>query len=131
MVDLVLCHWSHAEHTTFAVMSIGKQDMILEFLWLWEHKPEIDWTTEELSKSWCPQHCVMCAEEVKKEWCTTMWKHTAIRACCIGHLPFADLDLLDPLPLVFSHREALYKDNRHSKGDPSQEEGYKGEFLPT
>ena len=31
VVDLVLCYCTHAEHTVFAVTSLGKQDMILGF----------------------------------------------------------------------------------------------------
>ncbi|KAG5348974.1 hypothetical protein C0989_006762 [Termitomyces sp. Mn162] len=50
-------------------------------------------------------------------------EHAAICACYAGPLPFADLDLLDPLPLAFPHREALYKDNQSSGGAPEEECG--------
>ena len=43
VVDLVLHYRTHAEHAVFAVMSLGKQDMILGFTWLCKHKPKIDW----------------------------------------------------------------------------------------
>ncbi|KNZ82275.1 hypothetical protein J132_03791 [Termitomyces sp. J132] len=42
MVDLVLHYQDHSERAAFAVTSLGKQDMILEFTWLHEHNPEID-----------------------------------------------------------------------------------------
>ncbi|KNZ78571.1 hypothetical protein J132_11209 [Termitomyces sp. J132] len=39
MVDLVLCYQDHSEQAAFAVTSLGKQDMILEFTWLCELQP--------------------------------------------------------------------------------------------
>ncbi|KAG5728409.1 hypothetical protein E4T56_gene18951 [Termitomyces sp. T112] len=45
----------------------------------------------------------------------------AICACCAGLLPFANLDLLDPLPLAFLYREALYE-NDQSSGRALEEE---------
>ncbi|KAG5335244.1 hypothetical protein C0989_001720 [Termitomyces sp. Mn162] len=41
-------------------------------------------------------------------------------------LLFADLDLLDPSPLAFPHREALYKDDQSSSRAPEEER--RGEF---
>ncbi|KAG5334679.1 hypothetical protein C0989_003098 [Termitomyces sp. Mn162] len=52
--------------------------------------------------------------------------HAAICACHASPIPFADLDLLDPPPLAFPHREALYKDNQSSGG--ALEEECRGEF---
>ncbi|KAG6869490.1 hypothetical protein C0992_002953, partial [Termitomyces sp. T32_za158] len=57
-----------------------------------------------------------------------MRERAAIRACRVGHLPFTDLDLLDPPPLAFPHREALYEDDRHSGENSGQEERCEGEF---
>ncbi|KAG5717857.1 hypothetical protein E4T56_gene1458 [Termitomyces sp. T112] len=44
----------------------------------------------------------------------------------LSHLPFVDLDLLNSLPLVFPHREALYRDDWSSGGALEEELG--GEF---
>ncbi|KNZ73235.1 hypothetical protein J132_00422, partial [Termitomyces sp. J132] len=44
VVDLVLHYQDHSEQAAFAITSLGKQDMILEFTWLCEHNLEIDWT---------------------------------------------------------------------------------------
>ena len=55
------------EHTSFAVSSLGKQDIILRFTWLQEHNPEIDWWTWEVVMSQCPAKCHMCRSEVWKE----------------------------------------------------------------
>ncbi|KAG5726384.1 hypothetical protein E4T56_gene18932 [Termitomyces sp. T112] len=52
---------------------------------------------------------------------TQVWECAAIQACCTSPLPFTDLNLLDPLPLAFLHRKALYKDNQ-SNGRALEEE---------
>ncbi|KAG5718649.1 hypothetical protein E4T56_gene16663 [Termitomyces sp. T112] len=98
MVDLVLHYQDHSEQATSAVMSLGKQDMILEFTWLCEHNPEINWTKKE---------------------------------ACKEHLPYADLNLLSPPLLVFSHREALYKDVQGVGCESPEEEGVEGEWTHT
>ncbi|KAG5721929.1 hypothetical protein E4T56_gene18425 [Termitomyces sp. T112] len=51
MVNLVLCYWNHAEHTIFAITSLGRQNMILGFTWLHKHDSEMDWTKEEVTMS--------------------------------------------------------------------------------
>ncbi|KAG5725697.1 hypothetical protein E4T56_gene7297 [Termitomyces sp. T112] len=84
VMDLVLCYQDHSEQAAFAVTSLGKQDMILGFTWLCEHNPGIDWSKEEAHKE---QRAITC-------------EHAAVCACDAGHLPYADLDLLSPLPLA-------------------------------
>ncbi|KAG5727450.1 hypothetical protein E4T56_gene12023 [Termitomyces sp. T112] len=113
VVDLVLCYQDHLERAAFAVTSLGKQDMILGFTWLHEHNPEIDWAKEEARK----EHRVKVRE------------HTAVCACCAGHLPFADLDLLNPPPLAFPHREALYEDVQGAGCELQEEDGCEGDFA--
>ncbi|KAG6867116.1 hypothetical protein C0993_006625, partial [Termitomyces sp. T159_Od127] len=76
--------------------------------------------------SWCLQRYSTCATEIKEEHQAGVREHAAIQACHAGHLPLADLDLLDPLPLAFLCREALYEDN-WSNGGASEEE-LEGEF---
>jgi hypothetical protein len=50
--------------TSFAVTSLGKQDIILGFTWLQEHNPEINWQTRKVLMSCCPDKCRMCRLEV-------------------------------------------------------------------
>ena len=69
-------------------------------------------------------------EEARTERRTAVRECAAIRACRAGHIPFADLDLLDPPPLAFPHRKALYEDDRHSSWETMWKDGHKGEFLP-
>ncbi|KAG5730948.1 hypothetical protein E4T56_gene7122 [Termitomyces sp. T112] len=126
VVDLVLHYWNHAEHAIFAITSLGRQDMILGFTWLQEHNPKVNWTKGEVTMSRCPWKCSTCAAEDRKECWTQVQKHAAIHACHASPLPFADLDLLDPPPLAFSCREALYKDNQSNSRALEEEHG--GEF---
>ncbi|KNZ79116.1 hypothetical protein J132_01164 [Termitomyces sp. J132] len=129
VVDLVLHYWNHAEHAIFTVTSLGRQDMILGFMWLHEHNSEVDWTKGEVTMSRCPQKCSACTAEVRAECQTQVWEHAAICAYCAGTLPSANLDLLDPPPLAFPCREALYKDDQSNGGAPEEE--HRGEFGGT
>ena len=45
IVDANLRYEGHTERTSFAVTSLGKQDIILGLTWLQEHNPEINWRT--------------------------------------------------------------------------------------
>ncbi|KAG5726363.1 hypothetical protein E4T56_gene18924 [Termitomyces sp. T112] len=89
--------------------------MILGFTWLCEHNPEIDWTKEEA-------HIERRAK---------VHKHAAVHACCAGHLPYANLDLLSPPPLAFPYREALYEDVQGVGCESPEEEEGGGEWTCT
>ncbi|KAG5733211.1 hypothetical protein E4T56_gene2237 [Termitomyces sp. T112] len=115
MVDLVLHYQDHSEQAAFAITSLGKQDMILGFTWLCEHNPEIDWTKEEACKEQRAKVCE-CA---------------AVHACCTGHLPYADFNLLSPPPLAFPHKEALYEDVQGVRCESPEEEKGEGEWTCT
>ncbi|KAG5732707.1 hypothetical protein E4T56_gene16829 [Termitomyces sp. T112] len=107
VVDLVLHYQNYAECTVFAITSLGRQDMILGFTWLQEHNSK----------------CSACAVEDRAEHQTQVREHAAIHTCHTGPLLFADLDLLDPLPLAFPHREALYEDNWSNSRALEEEHG--------
>ena len=47
----------------------------------------------------------------------------------MGHLPFSNIDLLDPPPLAFPHREALYEDIQGVGCGSQLETGREGEFA--
>ncbi|KAG5725192.1 hypothetical protein E4T56_gene10213 [Termitomyces sp. T112] len=115
VVDLVLHYQDHSEQATFAVTSLGKQDMILGFTWLCEHNPEIDWTKEE----------------AHKEQRAKVHEHAAVHAYHARHLPYANLDLLSPPPLAFPHREALYKDVQGVGCKSPEKEEDEGEWTCT
>ncbi|KAG5719202.1 hypothetical protein E4T56_gene11785 [Termitomyces sp. T112] len=123
VVDLVLCYQNYVEHTMFAVPSLDRQDMILGFMWLCKHNPEVDWTKGQITMSRCPWKCFICAAEDRAEHQAQVQEHAAICACHASLLPFADLDLLDPLPLAFPYRKAFYKDNQSGGGASGKEHG--------
>ncbi|KNZ74306.1 hypothetical protein J132_07357 [Termitomyces sp. J132] len=95
--------------------------MILGFMWLCKHNSEVNWTKEEVIMSRCPQKCSACAVENNVEHQARVQEHAAICTCHTGPLLFADLDLIDPPPLAFPCREALYEDNWSSSGAPEEE----------
>ncbi|KNZ80142.1 hypothetical protein J132_06874, partial [Termitomyces sp. J132] len=67
MVDLVCHYQNHAEHSIFAITSLGKQDMILGFTWLREHNLKVKWARSKVAMSWCPCRYSICTTEVKEE----------------------------------------------------------------
>ncbi|KAG6870291.1 hypothetical protein C0995_011520, partial [Termitomyces sp. Mi166 len=46
------------------------------------------------------------------------------------HIPFADIDLLDPPPLAFPHREALYEDVQSMGSETQLEDGCEDSESP-
>ena len=74
IVDTILCYKGHTERTSFAVASLGKQDIILRFTWLQEHNPKINWRTWEVAMSQCPARCHMCQSNAWKE----CWEHQRV-----------------------------------------------------
>ena len=67
IIDAILCYKGHTECTSFAVTSLGKQDIILRFTWLQEHNLEINWQTWEVAMSRCPARCHMYQSNAQKE----------------------------------------------------------------
>ena len=104
--------------------------MILGFTWLHEHNPEIDWAKGEVKMNQC-WHCSTCMEEARDERRAKVRERATICACHAGHLPFLDINLLDPPPLAFPHREALYEDVWGMGCEPQSEDGREGEFAST
>ncbi|KAG5340563.1 hypothetical protein C0989_001168 [Termitomyces sp. Mn162] len=74
----------------------------------------------------CPQKCSACTVEDREECQAQVQEHAAICTHCTSPLLFADLDLLDPLPLAFPYKEALYKDDWSSS--KALKEGHGEEF---
>ncbi|KAG6882323.1 hypothetical protein C0995_014986, partial [Termitomyces sp. Mi166 len=55
---------------------------------------------------------------------TWLQEHNAEINWSKGHIPFADIDLLDSLSLAFPYREALYKDVQGMGSETQQEDEY-------
>ena len=56
-VDLIMRYGKHSEHATFTVTSLGKQKVILGHSWLRLHNPVINWETQVVEMSRCPDRC--------------------------------------------------------------------------
>ena len=95
IVELVLSYKDHTECAQFAVTNLGNQDLILGLSWLREHNPEVDWQTEEVKMSRCPERCRMCFEEAKTERKAKEAEIERIQACREGSLPRPTVEEVD------------------------------------
>jgi hypothetical protein len=73
------------EHYT--VTHLGKQSLILEYNWLQNHNPEINWQAKDVKMSCCPIQYSTCRVEDKRK--AKMRKSTTsqINACWSGAFP--------------------------------------------
>jgi hypothetical protein len=55
--EAILRYQDHSEHMTFTVTGLGKRDIILGLAWLHEHNPKVNWQTNQVKMSHCPNHC--------------------------------------------------------------------------
>ena len=56
-----MTHKGHKEDVTFEVCDLGKVNLIIGFMWLQKHNPEINWLTGEITFSRCPKECGISA----------------------------------------------------------------------
>ena len=49
--EMIFQYHKHSEHATFAVTSLGKQDIILGLTWLQRHNPKVDWASGKVKMS--------------------------------------------------------------------------------
>jgi hypothetical protein len=103
VVDVVLRYKDHSERVQFAVTGLGKQDAILEYTWLKEHNPEVDWVTKEVKMSHCPGRCNTCRKEIKQEHHQCQMEARHLRAYRSGPIPTVE-DVSEDIP-------ELYPDN--------------------
>jgi len=57
MVEVNIYYQDHRERTEIDVIGGQKWTVILGMLWLAHHNPEIDWRTEEVKMTRCPEEC--------------------------------------------------------------------------
>ncbi|EGO04897.1 hypothetical protein SERLA73DRAFT_44183, partial [Serpula lacrymans var. lacrymans S7.3] len=53
--SFVVEYQGHRERVTAEATQLGKINLILGWTWLFKHNPEIDWQTEVVTLSRCPQ----------------------------------------------------------------------------
>ena len=63
-VEVILRLNEHAKRVNFAVTNLGKHNLILGFMWLQEHNPEINWQTQKITMSQCPDRCHTCQAKI-------------------------------------------------------------------
>jgi len=56
-MEVNIYYQGHKERTEIDVIGGQKWTVILGILWLAHHNPEIDWRTEEVKMSRCPEEC--------------------------------------------------------------------------
>jgi predicted aspartyl protease len=54
---IIIQFQEHHERVTTEVTNLGKNQMILGYMWLSRHDPEIDWTTGTVQTTRCPWTC--------------------------------------------------------------------------
>ena len=93
VVDLILHFQNHLECAIFAVTNLGKHKMILGYPWLWDHNPEVDWQTQQVTLNQCPAKCHICRAKV----CQEQQEAVKICACRVRPIPkVADEDEEEP-----------------------------------
>jgi hypothetical protein len=55
--EIIIQFQEHCERVTAEVTELGKNQMILNYMWLSHHNPEIDWTTGIVQMTCCPWTC--------------------------------------------------------------------------
>jgi hypothetical protein len=93
--ETVLQYRDHSERAIFAVTCLGKQNIILRLNWLRKHNPEVNWQTNKVKMSRCPNHCHTCQNETNAERKTAFKEAECICTCCAGSMPSTDVDMED------------------------------------
>jgi len=57
VMDVVLRYKTHSERMLLAVSGLRKQNLILDYDWLKDHNPKIDWEKGEVEMTRCPLRC--------------------------------------------------------------------------
>ena len=79
--DIIIDYQGHREKVTGEVTDLGKNQVILGYMWLKKHNPDIDWTNGEVKMTFCPCSCYLLQEksiflqtfkkeEVEQAWTT-------------------------------------------------------------
>ena len=74
-VEVILWLNGNSKQINFTVTNLDKQNLILEFTWLQEHNPEINWQTQKITMSHCPDQWHTCQTEVQEERKTSRRKN--------------------------------------------------------
>ena len=56
---IIIDYQDHCEEVTAEVMDLGKNHVILGYIWLKKYNPDIDWTNGEVKMTHCQQSCYL------------------------------------------------------------------------
>ena len=76
-MDVVLWYKTYSERMLLAVSRLGKQSLILDYDWLKDHNPKIDWEKGEVEMTRYPLWCEGGRTLRKEQTCQ---KRTELRA---------------------------------------------------
>jgi len=108
VVDMVLHYKTHSERTLFTISSPGRQNMILSYIWLKDHNPEVNWQTGEVQMNRCPSQCEGCYVMRKEQALRKRMETRALNVCWSGLSPGYAEDLEEDEAPVQT-REAEYE----------------------
>ena len=63
LADIIIDYQGHHEKVTAEVMDLGKNQVILGYMWLKKHNPDIDWINREVKIAHCLQSCYLLQEK--------------------------------------------------------------------
>jgi len=108
VVDVVLHYKTHSERTLLAVSSLGRQNMILGYIWLKDHNLEVNWQTGEVQMNRYLPRCKGCRMMRKEQASQKRMETRALNVCWSGPSPGYAEDLEEDKAPVQT-REAEYK----------------------
>jgi hypothetical protein len=56
-VTLIMSYQGHQEKAVFEVCDLWKASLIIGYMWLCKHNPDINWKTGEVQMTHCPEEC--------------------------------------------------------------------------
>ena len=59
LANIIIDYQGHHEKVTAEVMDLGKNQVILGYMWLKKHNPDINWTNGEVKMTRCPRSCYL------------------------------------------------------------------------
>ena len=62
LTDIIIDNQGHYEKVTAEIMDLGTNQVILGYMWLKKHNPDIDWTNGEVKMTHCPHSCYLLHE---------------------------------------------------------------------
>jgi len=87
VIDVVLRYKTHSERMLLAVSGLGKQSLILDYDWLKDHNPKVDWEKGEVEMTYCPLRCEGGHALRKEQTRQKRMELRALRSCHNGPIP--------------------------------------------